>query len=63
MGHGKERLCRHGKSNSLGRLSTNALQRLALATQLFWIWLGSVVRAAVGAVVGLVRVVEQVRRV
>jgi hypothetical protein len=49
--------------DSLGRLSTDALQRLALPTQLFWIWLGRVVRAAVGAIVRLVWVVEQVRRV
>ena len=52
-----------GRRHSLGRLSAYALQRLALATQLFWIWLWSVVRAVVGAVVWLVWVMEQVRRV
>jgi hypothetical protein len=51
------------RAHSLGRLSADALQRLALPTQLFWIWLRWVVRAAVGAIVWLVWVVEQVRRV
>jgi hypothetical protein len=51
------------QEHSLRRLSTDALQRLALSTQLFWIGLWSVVRAMGGAVVWLVWVVEQVRRV
>jgi hypothetical protein len=51
------------QEHSLRRLSTNALQGLALSTQLLWIWLRRVVRAVAGAVVWLVWVVEQVRRV
>lgn len=48
------------KEHSLRRLSTNALQCLPLPAQLLRIGLGHIMRAAGGAVVGLVRVVEQV---
>jgi hypothetical protein len=51
------------QEHSLRRLSADTLQGFALSTQLFWIGLWSVVRAVGGAVVWLVWVVEQVRRV
>lgn len=44
----------------LRRLSANALERFSLAAQFFWIGRGNIVCAAGGAVVGCVRVIEEV---